>query len=137
MCSFLSTIIPPTPETLSLALGGGTPPGYSVRDFLSPPSRTRDQESDVNLSRLLDEMRETVSSPAYVHVLEKSLDRATEVLLAGLNRNVFVGDAASGLGEEAEKVRLAGLMPGLARWGHLALDTVPNELVDVSAFSIL
>ena len=33
---------------------------------------------------------------------------------------------------EEVKVRLAGLLPGLARWSQLALNAVPNELVDVS-----
>lgn len=31
---------------------------------------------------------------------------------------------------EEVKVRLAGLLPGLARWSQLALNAVPNELVD-------
>ena len=129
--SFLSTIIPPTPETLALALAGGTAPsGFSVGDFLAP---SRSNGLETGLSRLLGEMRETIASPSYAHVLEKSLDRATDILMDGLRRNVFVGDTASGLGEEAEKVRLAGLMPGLARWSHLALNTVPNQLVDVSS----
>lgn len=74
-------------------------------------------------------MRFTIASPAFARVLECCLDRETEVLFDGLNRGVF----AEGGGEdgEPEKLRLASLLPGLARWSHLALDTVPNELVDV------
>jgi hypothetical protein len=34
--------------------------------------------------------------------------------------------------KEEIKIRLAGLLPGLARWSQLALNAVPNELVDVS-----
>jgi peroxin-3 len=32
--------------------------------------------------------------------------------------------------KEEIKIRLAGLLPGLARWSQLALNAVPNELVD-------
>ena len=43
------------------------------------------------------------------------------------------GSRVGGGGEvEIEKPRLANLLPGLARWSHLALNTVPNELVEVS-----
>lgn len=38
---------------------------------------------------------------------------------------------------EMEVPRLASLLPGLARWSHLAVNTVPNELVDVRLVSFL
>lgn len=60
-------------------------------------------------------------------VLENCLDRAVEVLLNGLEKNVFV----SSEGEEA-RVRFASLLPGLSRWSSLALKSIPCELVDVS-----
>jgi hypothetical protein len=31
-----------------------------------------------------------------------------------------------------EKVKLAALLPGVARWTHLALNGVPNEIIEVS-----
>lgn len=34
-------------------------------------------------------------------------------------------------GGETEKPRLASLLPGLARWGRLSLNSMPNEIVDV------
>ena len=37
--------------------------------------------------------------------------------------------------EEGERPRLANMLPELAKWAHSALDTVPNELVDVRIFS--
>lgn len=62
-----------------------------------------------------------------------------EVLFDGLQKNVFVDPDMSvdGLGvgfggEDSVRLRLAGLLPGLARWSHLALNSLPNELVDVS-----
>jgi peroxin-3 len=68
------------------------------------------------------------------------LDRAIEVLFEGLEKNVFGQDAATAdvagrkdgaVGVEVERIRLAGLLPGLARWSQLALNGLPNELIDV------
>jgi hypothetical protein len=61
------------------------------------------------------------------------------VLFEGLEKNVFGRDAAAhvagggdgAVGVEVERIRLAGLLPGLARWSQLALNGLPNELVDV------
>lgn len=71
-------------------------------------------------------------------MLEAGLDKATEVLFQGLEKNVFGGsssgweDPNSALGLTPEpRVRLAGMLPGLARWCHLALEGLPNELIDV------
>jgi peroxin-3 len=71
------------------------------------------------------------------------------VLVDGLRENVFIDSTTTNAPEglsatnpidltaveevrEEVKVRLAGLLPGLARWSQLALNAVPNELVDVS-----
>lgn len=156
--SFLSTLVPPSPETLSLVFGDGGVPGHrapsskSTPRAASPyPSTSRNPslcnpqgqshpylpshpnpESDPAFARLLGELRRTIASPVFTRVLEASLDRATEVLLDGLRRNVFGGGPGADMDVEPEKPRLANLLPGLARWGHLALNTVPNELIDVS-----
>ena len=78
-----------------------------------------------------------------------------EVIFEDVRRRVFGGgvDGAEGGGggnaeggeggggrtgrseeEEGEKPRLANMLPELAKWAHCALDTVPNELVDVCVF---
>jgi peroxin-3 len=83
-------------------------------------------------------------------VLEVCLDTATQVLFTGLEKNVFVTNepppptttttttegGGGGGGEEEFRIRLAGLLPGLTRWSELALNGLPNELVDVSFFFI-
>lgn len=53
------------------------------------------------------------------------------MLFAGLERSVFVdsGPALPSAGEPV-RIRLAGLLPGLARWSRLAMNALPNELVD-------
>ena len=61
------------------------------------------------------------------------MDTATEVLFAGLEKNVFVPKEPA-QGDDVLRIRLAGLLPGLARWSQLALNGLPNELVDVSFF---
>ena len=81
---------------------------------------------------LLKETRSIIASADFGRVLEVSLDRATDILFASLQKNVFVesGTRTDELGVEV-RLRLAGLLPGLARWCHLALNGLPNELVDV------
>jgi peroxin-3 len=87
---------------------------------------------------LLKETRAIIASSDFSRVLEVSLDQATETLFDGLHKNVFVesGNKVDESGQEL-RLRLAGLLPGLARWCHLALDGLPNELVDVSLSFLL
>ena len=76
---------------------------------------------------LLEETRDLLSSSNFAIVLERSLDRATSLLFDGLTQNVFVGEE-----EEGEvRLRTASVLPGLARWSSLALNGLPNELIDV------
>jgi len=111
-------------------------------------------ESDPRFMSLLAETQAYLSGPNFAYALTCALDRATGVLIDGLRARVFVnagsavnaaeGDASehrdrqetSGVINDAEapeelKIRLVGLLPGLARWNQLALNSTPNELVDV------
>lgn len=82
---------------------------------------------------LVEETRAIITSPDFEHVLEACLDCATAVLFEGLEKSVFV--AGEGVpAEEEVRIRLAGLLPGLAKWSRLTLRGLPNELVDVSVF---
>ncbi|KIJ64887.1 hypothetical protein HYDPIDRAFT_111547 [Hydnomerulius pinastri MD-312] len=110
---------------------------------------------DLRFNTLLAETRAYFSGGDFAHALTCALDRATDVLMDGLRARVFVdlgsavnvpegGDVhaqpgggpevAHGGGGDWEKgevkIRLAGLLPGLARWSQLALNSTPNELVD-------
>ncbi|KAH9974162.1 Peroxin-3 [Lactifluus volemus] len=113
--NFLSTLLPPTSSALSRLLNrGGFPLAHS--DTHEPA-----------FTALLEETRELLTSPDFALVLERALDRATSLLIDGLSQNVFVGDER----EEGEvRLRTAGVLPGLARWSSLALNGLPNELVD-------
>ncbi|EMD36779.1 hypothetical protein CERSUDRAFT_114689 [Gelatoporia subvermispora B] len=119
--NFMSTLLPPTSETLQhVLIQGGIHPSLAAAP-------------DVRFEALLAETREWLRSGSFERVLEVSLDQATEVLFTGLQRHVFGGadDAASGSGSgEQPKERLAAMLPGLARWCHVALEGLPNELVD-------
>lgn len=108
---------------------------------------------DPQFEALLAQTRRYLSGPDFAHALGCALDRATEVLMDGLHARVFVdsasavhvpntgeaqaqsrtGDLNAGASSEKDevKIRLAGLLPGLARWCQLALNATPNELVDV------
>ncbi|KAH0831338.1 Peroxin-3-domain-containing protein [Lanmaoa asiatica] len=106
---------------------------------------------DPQFNALLAQTRRYLSGPDFAHALGCALDRATEVLMDGLRARVFVDSASAvndteeapaqlrtedldtGAGSERKdeiKIRLAGLLPGLARWCQLALNATPNELVD-------
>ncbi|KAF8334407.1 Peroxin-3-domain-containing protein [Amanita rubescens] len=77
---------------------------------------------------LVEETRAVITSPDFEYVLEACLDSATSVLFEGLEKSVFVA-SEDAPGEEV-RIRLAGLLPGLAKWSRLALRGLPNELVD-------
>jgi peroxin-3 len=83
---------------------------------------------------LLEETRDLLTSPDFALVLERALDRAMSLLFDGLSQNVFIGDES----EEGEiRLRTANVLAGLARWSSLALNGIPNELVDVRVFPAL
>lgn len=90
---------------------------------------------DPEFISLLAETQKHLLSGSFERVLEVCLDRATDILFRGLEKNVF-GTAQEdpnllpALGQEP-RVRLASMLPGLARWCHLALEGLPNELIDV------
>lgn len=113
--NFLSTLLPPTSSALShLLTRGGFPPAHN--DTHEPA-----------FMALLEETRDLLTSSNFALVLEHALDRATSLLFDGLSQNVFVAQE----GEEGEvRLRTASVMPGLVRWSSLALNGLPNELVD-------
>ena len=118
----MSTLLPPTPEMLQHVLTqGGIPPWLATAP-------------DATFDTFLTETRTHVASASFERVLEVSLDRATDVLFRGVEKNVFGSYADvedSLLGGQEPRERLAAMLPGLARWCHLALEGLPNELVDV------
>ncbi|KAH9164530.1 Peroxin-3 [Lactarius sanguifluus] len=112
--NFLSTLMPPTASALShLLTRGGFPP-------------THDDTHEPEFTALLEETRDLLASSDFALVLERALDRATALLFDGLSQNVFVGEE----GEDEVRMRVAAVLPGLARWSSLALNGMPNELVD-------
>lgn len=65
-------------------------------------------------------------------MFEKCVDNGVDVLLRNLREEVYeVGvGSESGRFEEAS-VRFANCLPVIARWAHLAVNGMPNELVEV------
>lgn len=112
--NFLSTLMPPTASALShLLTRGGFPP-------------THNDTHEPEFTALLEETRDLLASSDFALVLERALDRATALLFDGLSQNVFVGEES----EDEVRLRVAAVLPGLARWSSLALNGMPNELVD-------
>ena len=98
----------------------------------TPPPHIRILEEP--FATLLHETRSALSSPDFARVLEVCLDHATEILFESLEKNIFrPSGEGEGKGEEV-RMRLAALLPGLAKWSQLALNGLPNELIDVSFF---
>ena len=117
--SFLPSLIPSTPETLQdVLVQGGLP--YHLTNL-----------DDTAFLQLVDETRTFVSSADFGRVLEVCLDHATDVLFDGIRRTIF----PEGSTGDGEKVRLAGLLPGVARWSHSAIHGTPNELVEVCSLA--
>jgi len=134
-----SSIPPPSPSPSS---------SQPALNTTSPP-QPRAEFNDPIFSSLLSQTRAYLAGPDFAYALSAALDRATVVLVDGLRAKVFVDSNTTndpeGLSatnpidltveeetKEEIKIRLAGLLPGLARWSQLALNAVPNELVDVS-----
>ncbi|KAL1948096.1 hypothetical protein VTO73DRAFT_12171 [Trametes versicolor] len=131
--NFLSTLLPPTPETLQHVLTQGGIPSWLA------------SAHDPKFDAFLDETRQHLASGSFERVLEVCLDSAMDMLSRGVDKHVFGshGEDDAMMGQEPRE-RLAAMLPGLARWCHLALESLPNELVDaladvreVSAFSAI
>ncbi|THH21389.1 hypothetical protein EW146_g136 [Bondarzewia mesenterica] len=117
--NFQSTLLPPTASALTHLLARAGFPSNELADAHTPAFTT-----------LLEETRDILSSSNFMLVLERCLDRGTAVLLDGLQKNVFALEGNAAEHDEAVRLRLAGMLPGLARWSALALNGLPNELVD-------
>lgn len=87
---------------------------------------------DPKFDAFLDETRQHLASGSFERVLEVCLDSAMDMLSRGVDKHVFGshGEDDAMMGQEPRE-RLAAMLPGLARWCHLALESLPNELVDV------
>lgn len=116
-------MIPPTPDSLrNVLVQGGLPHEFTSID-------------DPAFLNLVNETRAFISSADFGRVLETCLDHATDVLFDGLRRTLFTDGLSSVDAASGEKVRLAGLLPGVARWCHSAVHGTPNELVEVCRIS--
>ena len=119
----MSTLLPPTPDSMQRILVQGGIPQISV------------MRASPTFDRLLEETRSLLQSPDFSIVLESCLDRATDTLFKSIKDTIFVRGGSS-VDEDGTplQLRLAGLLPGMARWSHLAFNGFPNELVDVRTF---
>ena len=120
--SFASVLFPPTPETIQHVLIQG---GFQ---------QTRIDYEDSAFTALLEETRSVFASSDFSYVLQACLDQAAQTPLAHLESKVFLDNASSTGSQEDVRIRLAGLLPGLAGWSLEAMRGVTNELVHVSAF---
>jgi len=131
--NFMSTLLPPTPDSMQRIL---------IQGGISQSSAMRDSPT---FDGLLIETRTLLQSPDFSVVLESCLDRATDILFKSIKDTIFAqGGSSVDRSGAPLQLRLASLLPGMARWSHLAFNGLPNELVDqladireVEAFSAI
>ncbi|KAH7883130.1 Peroxin-3-domain-containing protein [Phlebopus sp. FC_14] len=145
LASFPTPPATQTHESAPSSCGSPSPSGVWKASDVNGVAQTLD--SDVKFTSLLAETRTYLTGADFAYALTCALDRATGVLMDGLRARVFVdveeavnvpegGPGPDGQGQrvwgttEEVRIRLAGLLPGLARWSQLALNSTPNELVD-------
>ncbi|EUC61530.1 peroxin-3 protein [Rhizoctonia solani AG-3 Rhs1AP] len=114
----LATLLPDAPTEISTTLASG-----GLTSSLA--------HVDPALSTLLSASRTHISSADFAIALRKCLDFGTIAMKDGLIRSGEFGETANtSADDESAKVKLAALLPGVARWTHLALNGVPNEIIE-------
>lgn len=97
-----------------------------------------DARLDVPTRSLIEDTISFINSDEFNTVFGVCLDRGTDVLIQGLREGVFEGGQEEDDGKlETDGVRLAAMLPAVARWSHLAVNGIPNELVEVRFFMCL
>jgi peroxin-3 len=119
ICSFLGTLLPAGELDQEFVLLQG---GLSSADArLDPVTRS-----------LIKETVTYVTSADFGTVFGACLDRVTDILIQGLREGVFEGGQEDDDSKvEKHSVRLAAMLPAVARWSHLAVNGIPNPLVEV------
>jgi peroxin-3 len=129
---FTASILPLTTADEELVLLQGGIPTYQAH-------------VDISLREILDENLDIVArSHDFDVVFAACVDRATKALLDSLREGIFHEERVvevfeGGIGEgggEGKKVKLASVLPCIARWSHLAVNGNPNEVVEVRLFSL-
>lgn len=100
-----------------------------------------DAHLDGPLRSLIAATCEAAGSADFGVVLGLGMDRGTEVLVRALREDVYEGggedyNEETGSGLERASVRLAAVLPAVARWAHVAVHGMPNELIEVRVYSI-
>ncbi|KZT43283.1 hypothetical protein SISSUDRAFT_1014227 [Sistotremastrum suecicum HHB10207 ss-3] len=117
--NFSNILLPSTPDAIHHVLTSGGLPPHLISPSLSPSSP---------FSSLLSSTFSFIQSSDFGKVLRVSLDRAIAVLGDALRKEVFSNEGRDG--EDVEKIKLASLLPGLARWCHSVVHALPSDLVE-------
>ena len=115
-------LLPLTPATEQQTLLSG---GLSPADVLSShPS------SSAGFRSLMDQSAKFIRSKDFDIVFDKAMDCCTDLFTEELDQEVFGGPDVEG-GEK--RIKLAAVLPPVAKWSHLAVNAMPNELIEVRA----
>jgi len=114
--NFLSAALPSDLESFDQTLSAAGSPARLL------PSRTKDEEFDA----LISETRQLISSPSFSRAFDASLETSFNLFFGYLEKEVFDSTNRS----STQPLRLVDILPGMARWTHIAINSLPNELVD-------
>lgn len=76
----------------------------------------------------MDQTASFIQSKDFTVVFDKAMDTCLDIFQTDLEANLFGGPDVEG-GEK--KVKLASILPPVAKWSHLAVNGMPNELIEV------
>ncbi|KAG9042770.1 peroxin, partial [Tulasnella sp. UAMH 9824] len=96
---------------------------------------------------LMDDTRVLLNGQDFAVVFEKAMDWGVDWFLERVQREMFdirCEDQGEGDEKEEKRVKLAAMLPGVARLSHTLVNSMPNELIEgmsqlpeMSAFSAI
>lgn len=119
--SLASALLPPDAESLDQTLLSAGSPAHLL------PSKCHDEE----LNTLFSESCEIIRSPAFTKAFDAAIESSFNAFFEYLEKEVFDSTTR----EQGQSLRLVDVLPGMARWSHVAVNSLPNGLVDVSSQS--
>ncbi|KAG8903511.1 peroxin, partial [Tulasnella sp. 417] len=111
------------------------------------PEQVLSSLRDSAFRTLMDDTRGLLNGQDFGVVFEKAMDWGVDWLLERIQREMFdtrCEDQGEGDEKEEKRVKLAALLPGVARLSHTLVNSMPNEhiegmsqLPEMSAFSAI
>lgn len=112
-----------------------------------PPDQVLSNLGDIAFRTLMDDTRQLLNGQEFGVVFDKAMDWGVDWFLERVQREMFESgheEQREGEEKEVKKVKLAAMLPGVARLSHTLVNSMPNELIEgmsqlpeMSAFSAI